>query len=121
MNIDHIGIWARNLELLKCFYVEHFNAKTSEKYINPKKGFSSYFLTFGSGAKLELMHSVNHCCSNASIHFAFSVGSESQVDKFYESAKLEGIHVITPPRHTGDGYYELLISDPENNRIEITI
>jgi len=29
--------------------------------------------------------------------------------------------VIDGPRFTGDGYYESVVLDPENNRIELTV
>jgi lactoylglutathione lyase len=34
---------------------------------------------------------------------------------------MGGYKVIGEPRTTGDGYYESVIPDPENNIIEITI
>ena len=32
-----------------------------------------------------------------------------------------GYRVLSGPRTTGDGYYESVVSDPENNLVEITI
>jgi len=121
MKIEHVGLWVENLELLRNFYVEHFNAVASKKYFNPQKKFSSYFLTFKSGARLELMHSPNHDISRTLNHLAFSVGSPSHVDNFYEYAQKKGISILNPPRQTGDGYYELLLEDLESNQIEVTV
>ena len=74
MNIAHIAIWVKDLEAMKDFYSRYFEGKSNEKYVNPLKGFESYFISFESGAKLELMHkqSINksksanngNCCSN---------------------------------------------------------
>ena len=50
MRIEHIAIWTQDLERLKTFYETHFAAAANEKYINPTKGFASYFLTFADGA-----------------------------------------------------------------------
>ena len=55
------------------------------------------------------------------IHFAISVGSKNKVDELTQSLAKDGFSVIGQPRTTGDGYYESVILDPENNRIEITI
>lgn len=40
---------------MKEFYTRYFNGSSNEKYINPKKGFESYFLHFDEGTDLELM------------------------------------------------------------------
>ncbi|HDZ1985595.1 TPA: glyoxalase/bleomycin resistance/extradiol dioxygenase family protein, partial [Klebsiella pneumoniae] len=41
-----------------------------------------------------------------------------QVDAIAERAGAAGI-LISPPRTTGDGYYEAVIADPDGNLIEI--
>ena len=33
----------------------------------------------------------------------------------------DGIKILSYPRVTGDGYYESVILDIENNRVEITV
>jgi lactoylglutathione lyase len=128
MIIEHIAIWTKNLELLKDFYVTYFDAQAKDKYINPVKGFESYFLSFSSGARLELM-SRSDIKSGESVpeyqsgftHLAFSVGSKEQVDCLTEELDRVGFDVIGEPRTTGDGYYESTIADPDGNLIEITI
>jgi lactoylglutathione lyase len=55
MKIDHVAIWTLELERLKAFYMKHFNAVAGDKYVNAKKGFQSYFLSFDNGARLEIM------------------------------------------------------------------
>src|SRR5215471_222513 len=55
MHIAHLAIWAKDLENLKAFYEHYFGAQASPKYSNGQKHFQSYFLTFTSGARLELM------------------------------------------------------------------
>jgi lactoylglutathione lyase len=54
------------------------------------------------------------------VHFAISVGSEAEVNQLTERLRADGYEVIGEPRWTGDGYYESVILDPEQNRIEIT-
>jgi lactoylglutathione lyase len=55
------------------------------------------------------------------IHFAVSVGSEEKVNALTEQLRADGFIIAGEPRRTGDGYYESVILDPENNRIEITL
>ncbi len=51
-----MAIWTRDLEKMKDFYLEFFDLGPSEKYYNTKKQFSSYFLAFDNGPRIELMH-----------------------------------------------------------------
>ena len=53
-------------------------------------------------------------------HFAISLGSAAQVDVLTEQLRADGYAIAGEPRTTGDGYYESVVMDPENNRIEIT-
>lgn len=55
MRIHHIAIWTFRLEEMKEFYIRYFKGTSNEKYVNPQKGFESYFIRFDCGADLELM------------------------------------------------------------------
>ena len=128
MKIEHVAIWCKDLEALRDFYVNFFEARSNQTYINAKKGFASYVLTFESGARLELMQmgtipdSANdaHAQFTGIIHLAISVGSENRVDQLTKQLRDAGCAIIAEPRRTGDGYYESVVLDPEDNRIEIT-
>jgi lactoylglutathione lyase len=54
-------------------------------------------------------------------HIAFSVGSEDKVSSLTSRLAEDGFEILDGPRRTGDGYYESVVLDPENNRIEITL
>lgn len=54
------------------------------------------------------------------IHIAFSTGSDDQVDSLTHWLDHDGYVVVDGPRHTGDGYYESVVLDPDGNRVEIT-
>ena len=56
MKLDHVAIWAVDIELMRSFYEKYFDARSSSKYENERKRFSSYFLTLPGGGRLELMH-----------------------------------------------------------------
>lgn len=129
MKIEHIALWVQNLEKMRAFYEQYFGATSNEKYINQAKEFSSYFLSFTSGARLEIMHMTSVVANKNAIepqamgliHFAMSTGSKEKVDQLTEQLRTDGYKVIGEPRTTGDGYYESVVLDPENNRIEITV
>ncbi len=126
MRIEHLAIWAKNIDLLRSFYEEYFKCQASERYFNPTKNFQSYFLSFESGCRLELMQrpeipdSKNGREAIGITHFAVSAGSESGVNALTEHLRADGHRVVGEPRWTGDGYYESVVLDPEGNRIEIT-
>jgi len=129
MKIEHVAIWTRNLERLKAFYETYFEAESNTKYVNSEKGFESYFLSFESGARLELMQMIgipdNLNDIDAQylgiIHLAISVGSKEKVDELTSLLKEGGYQIVGLPRTTGDGYYESVVLDPDGNRIEITV
>ena len=127
MKIEHIAIWVKDLENMRNFYMKYFNMGCNKKYINSKKKFSSYFLSFEGGARIELMHrpdvfeNVNEKSTSLGLtHLAISIGSKNKVDEFTEKIRSDGYQVVQEARTTGDGYYESVISDPEGNHIEIT-
>ena len=129
MKIEHLAIWTNQPEILKTFYTRFFNALPGEKYYNPVRQFSSYFLSFSSGARLELMQMPGIPAGNNDArqqytgltHFAISTGSKEAVDALTEAIRAAGYPVLGEPRLTGDGYYESVVADPDNNSIEITI
>lgn len=122
MKIDHIALWVRDLEKMKDFFSKYFNLRSSEKYINESKRFSSYFLRFEDGSGIELMHNgtVEHSIGGYA-HLAISLGSEENVNSLTGAFRMDGYKVIDGPRRTGDGYYESVVLDPEGNRLELII
>jgi lactoylglutathione lyase len=127
MKIEHIAIWTRDLEKMREFYQTYFQMKSEQRYENPNKGFSSYFLSFDTGARIELMTKTYMPDNDKSkqelsglTHFAISVGDKMKVNALTEQLRKDGYEVAGEPRTTGDGYYESVILDPEGNRIEIT-
>lgn len=126
MRIEHIAVYVKDLDKAREFYIKYFGALSNEMYHNSKTGFKSYFLSFESGARLEIMNkpnvseSNNTCCFGYA-HFALSVGSKEKVDELTERLKADGYCVVSGPRTTGDGYYESCILDSEGNQIEITV
>jgi lactoylglutathione lyase len=129
MRINHIALWTNDPEGLRLFYEKYFGARTGTKYFNHDKQFTSYFLSFDDDCKLEIMHQPDLMNNNKLIenktlgitHFAISVGSKENVDKLTAQLRADGYPVIGNPRKTGDGFYESVVADPDQNMIEITI
>jgi lactoylglutathione lyase len=128
MKIEHIAIWVLDLEKMKRFYLTFFDLKSSDKYYNQTNKFSSYFLSFKNGARIELMHrpDISEAIEKSETklglaHFAVSVGTKEKVDSLTELIRTSGFNVVGEPRTTGDGYYESVIEDPEGNKIELTV
>ena len=126
MRIEHVAIWVRDLEGMKSFYEKYFDAQAGELYHNPTRQFSSYFLSFKEGCRLELMHQpdIRESYADKTIgitHIAIALGTKQHVDLLTEQLRQDGHTVLGEPRTTGDGYYESVILDPEKNRIELTV
>ena len=125
LQIDHVGVWTRDLERLKSFYAEYFGTASGSKYVNESKGFESYFLSFPSGARVEIMsvallEDPTTTPRSGYAHLALAVGTEAEVDALTERLRAAGVPVVDGPRRTGDGCYERVVLDPDGNRIEIT-
>jgi len=54
-------------------------------------------------------------------NLAIATGSEQAVDTLTQRLVADGYPRLDGPRWTGDGYYESVVTDPEGNRIEITV
>ena len=128
MRIAHVAIWTVDLERLRAFYEQHFGAKAGAKYVNPSKGFSSYFLQFADGVRLELMSKATVEAAVGApageragyAHLALSLGSRDSVVAVTDRLRAAGVRVVDGPRVTGDGYFESVVVDPDGNRIELT-
>jgi lactoylglutathione lyase len=127
MKIEHVALWTNDLERAKSFYCTYFGGRPNDKYVNGAKQFSSYFLTFSGGARLELMQS--RACNPPNparrhaggyVHLAFSTGSREGVDHLTDRLRHDGFPVLGAADH-GDGYYESVVADPDGNLVEITV
>ncbi|HMG68559.1 MAG TPA: VOC family protein [Chitinophagaceae bacterium] len=129
MTLEHVAIWTDDLERLKDYYVKYFGGVPNEKYTNTSRGFQSYFLSFASGARLEIMN-MNGIPANVNdtiekqhrgiIHLAFGADTLENVNAKARELLADGRKILSGPRKTGDGYYEFETLDPDNNRLEVT-
>ena len=130
MKLEHVAIWTDDLVRLTEYYLKYFGGKASNKYTNSLTGFNSYFISFQSGARLEIM-SKSGIPDNLNdrvtaqhkgiIHLAFEVNTMNDVDQKAGQLRTDGFKILSGPRKTGDGYYEFETLDPDNNRIEVAV
>jgi lactoylglutathione lyase len=129
MRIEHVAIWTRDsatLERLRAFYETWLGATAGPRYESARRpGFTSCFLSFGDGARLELMTVPGLAAGALSeaiglAHLAIAVGSHEAVDDLVGRMAAAGVLVESAPRTTGDGYYEAVVRDPDGNTVEIT-
>jgi lactoylglutathione lyase len=129
VRIEHVALWTDDIERLAGFYAKYLGADVGPLYANPAKGYESRFLSFGSGARIELMRTsrldpVRHergAQRMGLTHLAISLGAEARVDELTQQLQEAGFAVLDGPRRTGDGYYESVVLDPDGNRLELTV
>ena len=127
MRIDHAALFCRDLEQMRQFFIDYFDARSNEQYHNPRTGLRTYILSFTEGStRLELMQRPDVQDADPSqpaigyVHLSFAVGSKKGVDLLTRRLAADGYTVTSGPRTTGDGYYESSILGPEGIQIEIT-
>ena len=128
MQIEHLALWVHDLEGMRDFYLKYFDTTSGEKYVNPAKQFTAYFILFGEDkTRLELMTRPDiqpvtgrRGFSMGQAHFAISVGGKEIVNALTERLRKDNYPIFREPRTTGDGYYESVILDPEGNYLEIS-
>ena len=130
MTLEHVAIWTNDLERLKDYYVKFYGGRAGNKYKNGSTGFESYFLSFESGARLEIMqkpgisenlNDIVNAQHLGIIHLAFGVKSMKEVDDKSGELVVHGYTILRGPRKTGDGYYEFETLDPDGNRLEVVV
>ena len=141
MRIGHVALYCKDLERMRKFFGDYFNALSNDMYHNPRTGLRTYFLSFaGGGAGLELMcrpgtvgGELELMCRPGTVggdpsavrvgftHVSFAVGSRDAVDALTARLAADGYAVADGPRITGDGYYESCVAGPEGILIEITV
>ena len=127
MTIDHVALYVEDLQGARDFFLRYFEAQANDGYHNPKTGLRTYFLTFASGARLEVMTRPRMVArgdepvQTGYIHLAFNTGSREAVDALTERLRADGYEVLSEPRVTGDGYYESCVLGPEGCQLELTV
>lgn len=127
MKIEHVAVWVDDIERIREFYLTYFDVTCGEKYVNPTKSYTSYFLTFNEGgSRLELMNRPDIATNEHQrnllkglAHICISLGKKEAVNALTERFRQDGYTIASEPRTSGDGYYESAVLDPEGNYIEL--
>jgi lactoylglutathione lyase len=96
MRIEHVAVWTRDSDRLKAFYERYFKATAGPKYFNPVRQLETYFLSFQSGARLEIMSKANLSAGQMDnqtcgwTHIALLVGTPQDVDHKADFLRNEG-------------------------------
>jgi lactoylglutathione lyase len=141
--IAHVALWTSDLERAAAFWERHFGAVVGPLYRSARRpGFASRFVALGDGPAIELMTApwIDAGAGDAMpppsatppredaaeiaerrgwAHVAVSLGSEDAVRALAARMEAAG-HLLSPPRLTGDGFFEAVLSDPDGNLVEIT-
>ena len=84
MKIEHVALYVHDLEGAKDFFVRYLDGTANTRYHNPRTEFSSYFISFEDGARLEIMNKPElqgqeqNAVHPGYIHVAFSLGSREK-------------------------------------------
>ena len=124
VRLAHLALWTSDIEGSARFWAAYFDATIGDRYESRNRpGFVSRFVTLpGDDVQIELMQGpwVEPHPGEATgwAHVAYSVGSAEAVDELAERFRDGGL-LVSPPRRTGDGYYEAVVRSPEGTLIEI--
>lgn len=126
MRLAHVALWTKDLDAAAEFFRRYFEASVGEPYRSARRvGFISRFVTLpGAGDRIELMTGPWIAERDAEErvgwdHIAISLGAAKAVDELASRCAADGF-LVSPPRTTGDGFYEAVIRLPDGTRIEIT-
>jgi lactoylglutathione lyase len=103
----------------------YFGAVATAWYRDTGRQFSAYFLSFASGARLELRQPAKLLAAGRDplvgyAHLAFASGSAATVQALTEQLRRAGYPISSEPGITAQGHYQSIIADPDGNLIEIT-
>ena len=129
MKIEHIAIWVSDLDLIKDFYLKYFGATSNNKYHNTKTGFTSYFLSFEGGARIEIMGRPDIEENNTSksqfgyAHIAISLGSKEKVVNKLKQKKCTVYYVLFAetdnPKYAKDRNIDFLASAFDKKSVDV--
>jgi lactoylglutathione lyase len=128
IRIEHLGLWTPDLERMRRFYVDLLGATSGPLYENGETGFRSYFVSFAEGARIELMTRPGLIApqdaetagrAGGYAHLALGLRDQAAVRKMAAALAAAGFTLESPPRTTGDGYFEAVVLDPDGNPIEL--
>lgn len=107
MRISIVGMFVKDLEKAKDFFVSYFGAEVHCVYNEEDKGFYSYILKFDEGPKLELMTKPEIVDEKKDpnrtgfVHICLKVESREKLDEITERFKADGYKILYEPATVG--------------------
>ena len=90
MKLEHVAIWATDLERMRGFY------EVLRRALEPE-----------IRERAEAVHLSQEFLGDA--HVGVEVGSRAAVDALTARLQADGFALLDGPRQTGDGYYESIV------------
>ena len=106
MRISNVGMFVKDLERAKDFFVEYFHATVHCQY-QEDNGFKEYILKFDEGPKLEIMtkpeivDEKKNINRTGFIHICFKVDSLDQLNDITEKFRSAGYQILYEPKTVG--------------------
>lgn len=90
MKIEHVAIWVKDIDRVCEFYRKYFGGVVQPLYHNPVKQFTSRFITFEDGARLEVMHRPDIDSNDVETLTESNVGSNVGTAEMFHVKPLQG-------------------------------
>ena len=126
VKLNHIDIWAEDIESSRKFYTRFFAGKAKRKSKVNLDQSDSYSIKFGNGPALELKpkNKIADLPQGASIvhptnNLSFKFENKSQVDDLTQWILDEGYKLESNPTYLENGFYSSTVYDPDQNRVQI--
>ena len=107
MKISNVGIFVKDLEGAKNFFIDYFGAEVHAVYNEEENKYYSYIMKMGDGAKLELMTKPEIVDEKKDpnrtgfVHICVKVDSREKLDEIIAKIKADGYHIFYEPATTG--------------------
>ena len=107
MKISNVGIFVKDLEGAKNFFINYFGAEVHAVYNEEENRYYSYIMKMGEGAKLELMTKPEIVDEKKDpnrtgfVHICVKVDSREKLDEMIAKIKADGYHIFYEPATNG--------------------
>ena len=107
MKISNVGIFVKDLEGAKNFFINYFGAEVHAVYNEEENRYYSYIMKMGEGAKLELMTKPEIVDEKKDpnrtgfVHICVKVDSREKLDEIIAKIKADGYHIFYEPATNG--------------------
>ena len=91
MKIEHVAIWVKDIDKVCEFYRKYFGGVVQPIYHNPAKQFTSRFVTFESGARLEVMHRPDIEIETGMFHMERLQTEDASTNSFVDISEVQQV------------------------------